>query len=89
MMAEFKIPPVFVEAEAAPPPPQSAFRKRPAEQIAVGDMVVLLGQVYRVKARRTSQTSPRITFVLYPCAGGRPTRQSYFPRNWLDVARGF
>lgn len=84
----FFIPPVFVEAEQQPPLSYAAFRKRPCEEIAVGDRVWVRGQAWRVKDVRTSRTSPRITFTLHPCAGGRPTTESYFPREWLPVVKG-
>ena len=87
MADRLKIPPVFVDAEAAPLPAQSAFQKRPVEQIEAGDLVLLQGQVWRVKERRDSRTSPRITITLWPVAGGRPQTRSYFPREWLPAAR--
>ncbi|HLU08556.1 MAG TPA: hypothetical protein VK003_02740 [Oceanobacillus sp.] len=85
MPNQFHIPPVFVDAEMSAPPPAGAFRKRPAQQVCVGDLVVLSGQVWRVKDRRTSRTSPRITFTLWPVMGGRPETESFFPREWLPV----
>lgn len=88
LYAKHGIPLVTVPAEDAPPPPASAFAKRPCEQIAVGDMVLLRGIVWRVKDRRTSRTSPRITFTLWACAGGRPTTESFFPREWVPVVKG-
>lgn len=82
-MNRFYIPAVFVNSEPTPPPPATAFRKRPAQQIAVGDLLLLSGQVWRVKDRRTSKTSPRITFTLWNVAGGRPETESFFPREWV------
>lgn len=87
MVDRFYIPPVFVEAEMSAPPPTYAFRKRPAQQITVGDLLLLGGLVWRVKDRRTSRTSPRITFTLWPVMGGRPETESFFPREWLSVTR--
>lgn len=85
MPDRFYIPPVFVDAEMSVPPPSGAFRNRPAQQICVGDLVMLGGQVWRVKDRRTSRKSPRVTFTLWPVTGGRPETESFFPREWLSV----
>ena len=85
MPDRFYIPPVFVEAEMSAPPPGGAFRKCPAQQIGVGDLLLLGGLAWRVKDRRTSRTSPRITFTLWPVMGGRPATESFFPREWLPV----
>ena len=79
------IPPVRVEPEADPLP-ATTFRKCPAEQIAVGDLLLLRGQVWRIKDRRTSHTSPRVTLTLWPVQGGRPEVHAFFPREWLPVA---
>lgn len=86
-MTQLHIPPVFVEAEATPPP-ASAFRNRPAEEIETGDAVMLHGQAWRVKGRQTRRKSPRITFTLYPINGGRPHSAECFPRQWLPTTRG-
>ena len=83
MSSKFYIPPVFVDAEPTPPPPLSAFRKRPAQHIQIGDLLLLGGETWRVKDRRTSKTSPRITFVLWNVRGGRPETESFFPREWV------
>lgn len=83
MSQKFNIPPVSVDPEPAMPPPVSAFNKRPVEQIAAGDLLLIRGQVWRAKDRRTSRTSPRITLTLWPVKGGRPETQSFFPREWL------
>jgi hypothetical protein len=88
MADKLNIPPVFVEAETSPAPPTAAFQKRPVEQIVTGDLVLLHGQVWRVKDRRTSRTSPRVTVTLWPLEGGRPQRVSFFPREWLPAVRG-
>jgi len=85
MPDRFYIPPIFVDAEMKTPPPTGAFCKRPAQQVTVGDLLLLGGQVWRVKDRRTSRKSPRITFTLYPVMGGRPETESFFPREWLPV----
>lgn len=82
------IPPVFVDAEDTPLLSYAAFRKRPCEEISVGDRVWVRGQAFRVKDRRTSLTSPRITFTLHPILGGRPETQSFFPREWLPLVKG-
>lgn len=87
MADKLKIPPVFVDAETEPPPPSAAFRKYPLEHIASGDLVLLHGQVWRVKDRRTTRASPRITMTLWPVAGGRPHSASFFPREWLPAVR--
>jgi hypothetical protein len=57
--------------------------KRPAEELAVGDRLLLRGQVWRVKGRRQNHVSKRITFDLWPCAGGRPCVEQFFPRQWV------
>jgi hypothetical protein len=87
MADKLTIPPVFVEAETSPQPPIDAFQKCPLQQIAAGDLVLLQGQVWRVKNRRASRTSPRITITLWPVLGGRPQTRSYFPREWLPALR--
>jgi hypothetical protein len=79
------IPPVRVEPESDPLP-ATTFQKLPAEEIDIGDLLLLRGQVWRIKDRRTSRTSPRITLTLWPVLGGRPEVQSFFPREWLPVA---
>ena len=85
MPDRFYIPPVFVDAEMNTPPPTGSFHKCPAQQVTVGDLLLLGGQVWRVKDRRTSRKSPRITLTLYPVMGGRPEIESFFPREWLPV----
>jgi hypothetical protein len=85
MPDRFYIPPVFVEPEMSAPPPSGAFRKRPVQQVGVGDLLLFGGSVWRVKDRRTSRMSPRITFTLWPVTGGRPETESFFPREWLLV----
>lgn len=87
MANKLRIPPVFVEAETSPLPPMNAFQKCPLRQIAAGDLVLLQGQVWRVKDRRTSRASPRISIILWPVVGGRPQTRSYFPREWLPAVR--
>jgi hypothetical protein len=83
MSSKFYIPPVFVEAESGFIPPLSTFKKRPAEQFKVNDLIHLCGETWRIKDRRTSKTSLRITFVLWNVRGGRPETESFFPREWV------
>lgn len=84
-MAALNIPPVFVDAEPAPPALAAFQRKLPAEALVVGDAIVLHGQAWRVKSCRPSRQSREIVFVLYPCAGGRPHSVALFLRQWLPV----
>jgi hypothetical protein len=88
-MSSHFVPPVFVAAEPTPPPPISAFLKYPAQHVEVGDLMLLGGEVWRVKDRRTSRTSPRITFTLWNGRGGRPETESFFPREWIPVVKGW
>jgi hypothetical protein len=87
MSDRFFIPLVFVEAEMSTPPPTSLFRKRPAQQVTAGDLLLLGGQVWRVKDRHSGRTSPRITFTLWPVIGGRPETESFLPRAWIPTVR--
>lgn len=77
------IPPVFVDPDPDPIPSLEHFRKRPAGSLQIGDFVHLCGEVWRVKDRRTSRTSPRITFTLWNVRGGRPEIESFFLREWI------
>lgn len=84
---KFNIPPVMVDAETKAPPTPSEFRRRPAEEIRIGDLVLVRNEAWRVKSRTTYKSSRRITFVLYPCEGGRPETRSYMPREWMPIVK--
>lgn len=87
MNARYHVPPVFVDADPDPIPTLDYFRRCPAVDIAVGDLVIRDSAVWRVKAKRESSTSARFIFTLFPMAGGRPETDVYFPRQWLFVYR--
>lgn len=82
------IPPVYVEAEKDVPPPAGAFQKRPVEKLAPGDLVMLGGDVFRIKAVRTHGTSPKRTLTLRPVLGGRVEQETWFNREWLLSCKG-
>lgn len=83
MNKPFYIPPQNSEPEPLPPPPGAAFRKHPTEQIAPGDLVMVGVNIYRVKQKRGSKSSPQVRFVLYPVLGGLIITESWFPRQWV------
>jgi len=77
----FRVPPESLPADAW-------FKSRPATYWIEGDLVELDGAVYRIKGITHSQSSARIAFTLYPCAGGLIETRSFMPRQWFPVARG-
>jgi len=81
------IPPIFCDPEPGKPPPLSAFRKLPAERIAPGDLLLLGGCIYRVRAVQTHGSTPRRTFTLCIFTGGRISSETYWSREWLPVVR--
>jgi len=88
MDAKFWIPPTYISPEPDPPPAPSDFRKRPAQHIFPGDLMLLGGCVWRVKARHTLK-SGKIVFTLWPVSGGRPASESFYPREWVASLVGW
>ena len=85
----FNIPPVHVEAQSNDAPPQYAYKSRPAQYWIKGDAIQLAGEVFRIHQVVHSKHTAKITFVLHPWLGGRPTTESFLPREWREVARGY
>ena len=86
-MTTTRIPPVNVPAYEGYVPTADQFRKQPAASFQVGDLLLIFGEAYWIVSRRELKHTPRIAFTCYPCAGGRPTRREFFPREWLPTYR--
>jgi hypothetical protein len=77
--------PKTVSAETVPLPDLRAFKNYYAGAIHVGDLLLIHGVMYRVKMRTTYHTTPYITFVVWPCAGGQAHRLDCLPAQIVQA----
>lgn len=81
------IPRPWIEPEATPPPPTSVFKKRPAEEIELGDLVLVGVKAYRVVRKRRFKGYAWMRFTLYPLEGGIIISEDWFPRQWQPCVK--
>lgn len=84
MTTETRIPLVTVEPEQ-PSTSTPTFRKRPAEDVMLGDLILARDQQWRVKRIQRSKSAPRIWFTCWPVRGGRPQMFTIAPREWINT----
>lgn len=73
----------FVDADLRPIPPDSVFKEYDAHRLCPDDLVMVGGEIYRVKTKQLDNTFRTIIFCLWPVKGGKVEVVNCEPRDQI------